>query len=432
MRRLFISFVLIFFLIRPAIAGQPDFKRYFTSSSLRVDLYHTGYKSKELFSIDEVIEEPCWGGNHNALIDTMNLGTYIYRVFDLETNDLVFSRGYCSIFGEWVTTDEAREGKVGTFHESVIMPFPRRPVQIRIDRRNRENIFTNVFSFVVDPDDYNIATESRYDYFRARTLIKNGPPARKVDIVIIGDGYRKNENHKLRNDAERFIEVLFSVEPFKSRRDDFNVRLVESVSGQSGVDNPRESDYRNNLLGLSFDTFSIDRYMLSTDNRRIRDIAAKVPYDQVILLANEEKYGGGGIFNLYSASVSDNEYSEYIFVHEFGHAFAGLADEYYSSEVTYNDMYPRGVEPWEPNVTALLNGDCVKWGDLIGPNVPIPTPDDSTYAGITGCFEGAAYSAEGLYRSSRDCIMFSKSIEKGFCPACGRAIERMIDFRTNQ
>jgi len=397
-----------------------------------VDLYHTGYKDSEFFSVDESIKEPYWGGNPNALIDTMNLGTYIFRVFDLKTNEMIFSRGYCSIFGEWITTDEAMKGTVRTFHESLIMPFPKNSVQIRIDRRNRENIFTNVFDLVVDPDDYHITTESRYDYFKAVTLIKNGASSKKVDIVVLGDGYSGNEIHKLRKDSEKLIAVLFGVEPFKSRRKEFNVRLIESVSAQSGVDNPRKSDYRNNLIGLSFNTFEIDRYMVSIANKVIRDVAAKVPYDQVILLANEEKYGGGGIFNLFSAAISDNEYSKYVFVHEFGHAFGGLADEYYSSEVTYNDMYPRGVEPWEPNITALLDKDNIKWGSLIGGNVPVPTPDDSTYAGVTGCFEGAGYSAKGLFRSSHDCIMFSKSIKKGFCPACRKALERMIDFRTKQ
>jgi len=432
MKKLFVSFTLVLIFIQPVLAGQPEFDSYFTSGCLRVDLYHTGYKDTEFFSIDEIIKEPHWGGNHNALVDTMNLGEYIFRVFDLKTNSLIFSRGYCSIFGEWITTDEAIKGTVGTFHESLIMPFPKRAVQIRIDRRDRENIFANTFDFVVDPDDYHITTESRYGYFRARTLIKNGPTSSKVDIVILGDGYCVDEMHKFRKDAEKLINELFSVEPFKSRKGDFNVRLIESVSSQSGVDDPRERDYRNNLLGLSFNIFNIDRYMISTANKVIRDIASKVPYDQVILLANEGKYGGGGIFNLYSAAISDNEYSKYVFVHEFGHAFGGLADEYYSSEVTYNDMYPRGVEPWEPNITALLNKDNIKWGSFIGANVPIPTPDDSTYTGIAGCFKGAGYSAEGLFRSSRDCIMFSKSIKKGFCPACREALARMIDFRTKQ
>lgn len=428
MKRIFLSALIVIAVSISTQAADREFEEYFREGCLRVDLYHTGRGEAEIYGIDEIIREPVWGGNPRALIDTLNLGQYIFRVYDAGTNDLIFSRGFCSIFGEWATTDEAMNGTARTFHETLIMPFPRNKVQIRIDRRDERNYFVNVFDLVVDPDDYHISTEKRYDYFKTKTLFRNGPSDRKLDIVILGDGYRHDQVHKLRDDAERLVSTLFSVEPFKSRMDDFNVRLVESVSGESGVDDPRKGVYRNNLLGLSFNTFGLDRYMVDCDNKTIHDVAAKVPYDRIIILANEEKYGGGGIFNLFATAISDNEYSEYVFVHEFGHNLAGLADEYFSSEVAYNDMYPRGVEPWEPNITALLDPDNVKWGGLMGENVPVPTPDDSTYAGVTGCFEGAGYSAKGLFRSSRDCIMFSKSIDQGFCPACRAAIERAIDF----
>jgi hypothetical protein len=410
-------------------AQSVEFSDYFTRGCLRVDLFHTGVGEEEIYAVDEIIREPVWGGNPRNLIDTMNLGGHLVSMFDVATNMLIFSRGYCSLFGEWVTIDEAIEGVPGTFHESLILPMPMRKVQIRIDRRDRKNIFHNVFDLTVDPDDYHIKTESRHSNFKIRVLEDNGPPDRKVDLVILADGYRRDEIHKLRKDADRFLEALFNTEPLSSRKRDFNVRLIESVSARSGVDNPREGVYRDNLLGLSFNTFDLDRYMLSYSNKVIRDVAAKVPYDLVILLANEEKYGGGGIFNLYSTCISDNEYDTYVFVHEFGHAFAGLGDEYYSSNVSYNDMYPRGIEPWEPNITALLDAENVKWGDMIEEGTPVPTPDDSTYAGTVGCFEGAGYSAEGLYRPHRDCIMFSKDA-RFFCPVCGRAVEKMIDFHT--
>ncbi|HSG28421.1 MAG TPA: M64 family metallopeptidase, partial [Candidatus Krumholzibacterium sp.] len=396
---------------------------------LRVDLFHTGVADAEVYAVDEMIREPHWAGNPRNLIDDMNLGGHFLRVYDLATNRLIYSLGYCSLFAEWATTDEALEGEAATFHESVIMPFPKKPVQIRIERRDRENIFRTVFDFIVDPDDYHIKTENRFSGLKVRKIMENGPPGSKVDIVIIADGYKKSEMHKLREDVDRFTGILFDVEPFAGRKKDFNIRLIESISDESGVDNPREGIYRDNIAGLSFNSLELDRYMLSTSNRVIRDIAAKVPYDQVIILANEEKYGGGGIFRLYATAVSDNEFDGYVFVHEFGHNFAGLGDEYFSSNVSYNDMYPRGVEPWEPNITALLDPDNVKWADLVASGTPVPTPDDSTYYGTTGVFEGAGYSAEGLYRSAHDCIMKSKTLD-GFCPACTRAIERMIDYHT--
>ncbi len=406
-----------------------DFDTYFTRGALRVDLYHTGVADVEIYAVDGILKEPFWGGNPRQLIDDMNLGGHMFRVYDLATNVLIFSRGYCSIFGEWVTVDEAIRGEARTFHESLIMPFPKGPVQIRIERRDRENIFRTVYDLIVDPDDYHIATEKRHSGFRIRKIVDNGPSDRKVDIAILADGYRRDEIHKLREDVDRFVDILFDVEPFRSRRKDFNVRLVESMSAQSNVDNPREGVYRENLLGLSFNSLDLDRYMLSLSNKIIRDVAAKVPYDQIIILANEEKYGGGGIFRLFATCISDNEHDGYVFVHEFGHNFAGLADEYFSSQVSYNDAYPAGVEPWEPNITALLDPESVKWRHLIGDGTPVPTPDDSLHAGMTGVFEGAGYSAKGLYRSASDCIMKSKAIV-GFCPACTEAIERMIDFHT--
>ncbi|RKY53654.1 MAG: peptidase M64, partial [Candidatus Neomarinimicrobiota bacterium] len=166
------------------------------------------------------------------------------------------------------------------------------------------------------------------------------------------------------------------------------------------------------------------------------------------------KYGGGGIFNLCSCCyIHDDEkeqswWPNYVFVHEFGHAFAGLADEYYSSAVAYNEFYPPGVEPWEPNITALLDPENLKWKKLVEPDIPIPTPwnkekydkiprsqskdkeallHKQEYWGKVGAFKGAGYASEGLYRPYLDCRMFSKSLT-GFCPVCSDAIVKMIRF----
>lgn len=429
MRRFLVVTLLAVLAVSLHAGERSVFDRFFTGEALRVDLYHTGSAGGEVFSLDELVAEPYWAGNPRSLIDTLNLGEYMVRVYDIATNRMIFSRGYCTIYAEWETTDEAIEGFSRTFHESLIFPYPRSPVQVRIERRDRGNFFRTVFDFVVDPADYHIRTGGRYGSFKVRELKDSGPPSGTVDIVILGDGYRSDQIHKLRDDAKRFVDLFFDTEPFRSRRSDFNVRLIETVSRESGVDDPREGLFRDNLLGLSFNSLDIDRYMLTLSNKVVREIAGSVPYDQIIILANEQKYGGGGIFRLYSTCISDNEYDGYVFVHEFGHAFAGLGDEYYSSTVTYNDMYPRGVEPWEPNITALLDSTNVKWGDLILEGTPVPTPDDSTYNDVVGCFEGAGYSAEGLYRPYRDCRMFSKGLAD-FCPVCRRAIERMIDFHT--
>ena len=416
------------FVSSSAIAGDSGYSRYFTSGALRIDLYHVGNAESEEYILDKIFKEPVWAGNPANLLDTLNLGNYMVRVFDLETSRLIYSAGYCAMFGEWQTTDEAAKVK-RTFEESVIIPFPKHKVQVRIDRRDRENIFHNIYDTVVDPSDYHISTEKRHRDFRVVNIVDNGDYRKKVDLVIIGDGYTANELHKMRSDAKRLVKVLFDTEPYKSRKRDFNVRLVEAVSAESGVDEPRKGRYRDSALGFSFNAFDIKRYMLSSNNKAIRDAASRAPYDAIIVIVNTGRYGGGGIFNLYAVSSVDNEYSGYVFTHELGHSFAGLADEYYSSKVAYNDMYPRGVEPWEPNITALLDPKHIKWGDLIKPGTPIPTPDDSLYDGVVGCFEGAGYAAKGLYRSYRTCRMFAKGLVD-FCPVCQRAINKRIDFFT--
>ena len=410
-------------------SGQSAFDRFFAPKALRIDLYHAGDARDELYSLDEVRKESFWAGNPRNLIDTLDLGSCLLRVFDIKTNTMIFSKAYSSVFDEWKTTGEALAGFSRTFHESLIIPLPKAPVQVRIDTRDRKNVFRPVFDLVVDPADYHVNTERRFADLRVLQLVENGPPESKVDIAVLGDGYDANEMHKLRKDADRLLAALFDTEPFKSRKTDFNVRLIETVSAESGVDEPREGKYRGNTLGLSFNAFDIPRYMLTFSNKVVRDAAGNAPYDLVVIIANAKRYGGGGIYNLYSDASVDNEFSSYVFTHEFGHAFAGLGDEYYSSEVAYNDLYPKGMEPWEPNITALLDTANVKWGDLMRRGTPVPTPDDSSYAGLVGCFEGAGYSAKGLYRPCRDCIMFSKKVGP-FCPVCRRAIDRMIDYYT--
>jgi hypothetical protein len=417
-------------LVAPVAASAgTGFDRFFTPEQLRVDLYHTGAGKTEVFAIDEVIKEPAWGGNRINLIDTLNLGQYLMRVFDLATNQMIYSRGFSSIFEEWNTTNEALAGVPRTFQESLIMPFPRGKIEVRIEERDRVNVFRPLWDTVIDPADYHVRTERRDRDLKVVNIIDNGPPERKVDIVVLGDGYARDQMHKLEGDTKRLVGVLFDSEPFKSRKGDFNVKLVEAVSADSGADEPREHKWRDTALGFTFNFFDIQRYMLSLSNKAMRDMAGRVPYDNIAVIVNSDRYGGGGIFNLYSNGSADNQYSAYVFSHEFGHAFAGLGDEYFQSEVAYNDMYPKGMEPWEPNITALADTANVKWKALIKPGTPIPTPDDSLHNGIVGCFEGAGYAAKGLYRPTRDCRMYVKALSP-FCPVCRAAIARVIDFDT--
>jgi hypothetical protein len=273
---------------------------------------------------------------------------------------------------------------------------------------------------------------------------------------------------KWHRDARRMAELLFAVPPFNEHKRDFNVWAVDTPSAQSGISRPSDAVYRHSALRASYDAFGSERYVLAFDDRRVREAAAAAPYDVLVIVVNGRKYGGGGVFNLYSTVASDNAFTPYLFVHEFGHHFAGLADEYYTSDVAYGPAADRS-EPWEPNVTA--SASAPKWKDLLTSGVLLPTPwskqafeaaqqeiqarrrkiraeqrpeeemealfreeqrrmepllREGPHAEAVGAFEGAMYEAKGYFRAQANCMMFTRSSR--FCAACRRAIERVIDL----
>lgn len=453
-------------------SAQVTFDRFFGSTTMRLDYYHSGTKGEESFSFDCAYEEGSWPGSRINVLDTLNLGEFLVRVYDRATGAMIYSRGFSSVFQEWQTTDEAARGIRRTFSETVRFPFPRRAVQVAIARRDRYSVFHEIFSVVIDPLDVTqVSREKRQPDYRILSLADNGSPTEKVDVVILGDGYAKEDMEKFRRDAKRFTEVLFSTTPFNGRKSDFNVRAIEVVSAESGIDVPDKNVWKNTPLGTAYNTFGSARYVLTTENRALRDIAGAVPYDFICILVNDTRYGGGGIFQLYTTTYTGEPSPgeawrmDYVYVHEFGHSFAGLGDEYYTSSTGYNDFYPAGVEPWEPNITAMTDPGSIKWRATLTPKTPVPTPWEkaaydslealrgkldrlapdyyakskplheagqrilktSRFAGVVGAFEGAGYVSRGLYRPAVDCRMFSLSTV-GFDPVCSAAIIRMIDF----
>lgn len=440
-----------------------------TPRTLRVDYFHTGNAGEERFSLDRVVVEPLpWPGNPARPLDDTNLGKYLFEVIDRQSRRVLYSRGFASVFGEWQETDEAKELS-RTFSESFRFPMPERPVQIVLQERNPRNDFREVWSLVVDPHDQNVDTSAPPQPAPLLALQKSGDPAAKVDFLILGDGYTLAERPKFERDAKRLVEILFSKSPFKEHRADFNVWGLCPPSPESGISRPSTGIHRRNPVGASYDTFGSERYVLTFENRAFRDIAQFAPYEFVEILVNGNTYGGGGIFNLYSTVAADSEWAPYVFVHEFGHHFAGLADEYYTSDVPTEG---KPVEPWEENVTADLAH--LKWADLLTAGTPLPTPwkkdefeayqkdvqarrrqirkdrkpesvmdalfreerehdtrllDSGPEAGKVGAFEGADYHAKGYYRPQSDCIMFTRD-EVPFCAVCRRALERVIALYT--
>jgi len=458
-----LAFVLTYVAMAAVVSAAPR--------TMRLDYYHTGNSAEERFSLDRLVLEPLeWPGNPARPIDDTNLGKYLFEVVDRATNRVVFSRGFASVYGEWETTGEAK-GSNRTFHESLRFPAPASAVQVVIKKRDARNSFREVASFLVDPKDKFLDTSKPPSPGALFALEKHGDPAEKVDFLILGDGYTAAERGKFEKDARRLIEILFATPPFRERRNDFNVWGLCPASEESGVSRPSTGVHRWSRVGATYDAFGSERYALTFENRSFREVASFAPYEFVEVLMNARTYGGGGIFNLYSTVAADSLWSPYVFVHEFGHHFAGLADEYYTSDVAYETGGEK-LEPWEPNATALLDPSSLKWKDLVSAGTPVPTPwskdafekesretqkirrqiraenrpedemdklfteqkaretkllGSDQHSGKVGAFEGAMYEAKGYYRPQEDCIMFSRD-DVGFCAVCRRAIERVIDL----
>lgn len=435
--------------------------------TMRLDYIHTGNATEEHFAPDGVALEGEWPGRLDRAIDDTNLGKYLFEVIDRKTNRLLYSRGFASVYGEWETTPEAKV-QWGAFSESVRFPAPAGPVQVVIKKRDRQNAFREAWSVVVDPASPAV-DRSAPPAFKVWAVMKNGEPREKVDLLLLGDGYTAAEMDKWHNDARRLTELLFAASPFKERRSAFNVWAIDTPADESGVSRSSDGVYRRSPLGAAYDAFGSERYVLTFDNKRLRQIAAAAPYEFIEIVVNGRTYGGGGIFNQYATVAADNQFAAYLFVHEFAHHFAGLADEYYTSDVAYGPSAER-LEPWEPNVTA--DPKAPRWAGLIAPGTPLPTPwpkeafenaqkqyqaqrrairaahrpeqemealflremeletkllSSGPNAGKVGAFEGAMYEARGYYRPQSDCIMFSRD-PVGFCAVCRRAIERVIDL----
>lgn len=448
-----------------------EFDQHFTGRALRFDFHHVGTAGEEHVAPDGWRLEGEWPGSRTQLLDRSNLGKYMVVLVDPETHAELYSRGFASIYGEWETTAEA-QGSWKAIHESVRIPEPRGRGQLVLKKRAADGTFRELWSTAFDPASRFVDRSPVSPRGRVLELAVHGPAATQVDLLFLAEGYTAEAGAEFEADVARLSQVFFATEPFARRAADFNLRAIHVPSAESGLSNPRKGLWRDAPLGSSFNSFDSDRYVLTYANRTLREVAAQVPYDALVIVFNDRKYGGGGIFNLYSTCAADSSEAAYLLVHEFGHSFAGLGDEYYSSQVSYEDFNPPGVEPWEPNLTALLDPERLKWRDLVAAGTPLPTPwDQSAYDaldvayqeqrtalrergapeeevealfdevreatrplleaephfGQVGAFEGGGYEAKGIYRPEVDCIMFTRN-PKSFCAVCERGVERVIDL----
>jgi hypothetical protein len=480
------SLLLALTLAAPVLAAPPpSFDQHFVDATLRVDTYHTGDASEEIVTLDRLYSQGSWAGSRTHLLEPSMTGRYVAKVVDPGSGSVLFSKSYDTYFGEYRTTEPAAKGIGRTFHESVLIPFPKQKVLFTIEVRQRDGSMRAIFNKEIDPESTSIVHEPLTAGVTVINAVTSGDPHGKVDVAILAEGYTAAQEDKFRRDLARFVNVFFTQEPYASQRSSFNIYGVFVPSQESGCSEPSWGSFKNTALGASFDALGSERYLLTEDNRRVRDAAAHVPYDALMIMVNSPRYGGGGIYNLYCTFTSDNYWSTYVFLHEFGHSFTGLADEYYTSSVAYTNFYPKGVEPDAPNITALLDPANLKWKDLVTLGTSIPTPwekagfdtmdlayqkvreelnakiaaakrggaprdevekmqDDadrlsrehaaevnaylakSAFVGKVGAFEGAGYSSNGLYRPMLDCIMFSKGA-KPFCKVCQQAIAKVIE-----
>ncbi len=481
-------FVLLFPAMLPA-QSPVVFDDYFLDKTLRIDYFHIGDASEEIVSIDRVYRQGIWAGNPGRLLDPFNNGHYFIKVYDIAGNRLIYSKGFSSYFGEYKTTAPAKEGIVRTYHETALIPCPKRPVRFVLEVRGRDNVYHPFYIDVIDPDSMDIQDELPHRDDKVFTLLRSGNPHQKVDLAFIGEGYTREEEEKFQADAERFKDYLFSIEPYRSLKDRFNIYGVLRPSSESGTDEPRKGRFKNTALNASFNAFHLERYLLTEDNKSLHDIASNVPCDVLCILVNSGRYGGGGIYNFYAIFTADTKpWAPNVFLHEFGHAFAGLADEYYAADVAYDEFYPKGVEPTEPNITSLLDPSNPKWKAFITPNTDLPTDwnqeeydrlgktynqlrkeqsaegnrliregaareeidrvkgeyarridainetisrffEKSPVKDTVGLFEGAGYSSTGLYRPMLNCLMFKfVKDEMRYCKVCEKAVAERIRF----
>ena len=443
-----------------------------TPGTMRVDYFHSGNNATEMFSLDQVVIEPLpWTGNMAQPHDKTSRGKYLFEIIDPESGNIAWSRSFSSIYGEWETTGESKEIN-RSFHESVRFPAQDSVFELVMKKRGPGNAFEEIWRIELDPADVLVHRESAMYADDVVAIHKSGDPANKVDLLLMGDGYTADEQEEFIAKAIELTEILFATSPFRERKDDFNVWALAPSAAQSGVSRPSTGVFRDSPIGATYDSFRSERYILTFDNKSMRRIASSTPYDFIEILTNSEVYGGGGIYGLFSTAAANSDWAPYLFVHEFGHHFAGLADEYYTSSIAY-ELPDVITEPYEPNITALLDPENLKWKHLATPNTPLPSSwpkaeyeehsiayqkkrsamraenvpeaemnalfqtnqdiveamfEESGQNGIVGAFEGGGYMAEGIYRSQQNCIMFTRTTD--FCAVCSEAIEKVIDEYT--
>jgi hypothetical protein len=421
------KYVIVIYLVlalNQLFAQQNNFSDFFYEHSLRIDYFHHGNAIKEEIVLKSLIKEEFYAGSRVNLIQQNNPGIYEVRVYDMITDKLIYSSGFSNLFEEWQNTEEAKNTDM-KFPGSIIIPYPINKIRLELHKRGKNNEFYLLFAREIDAQNEEIIIQESPNT-ELKIIQQQSQPEVALDLVFIAEGYAEHEYESFFKDAEKFMNYMFSTEPFNSYKEQINIYAVSAFSEESGTDIPAQDIYKNTALNSSFSTFGSPRYLTTSDFFIVRNYAALVPCDQIVILVNTDEYGGGGIYNFYSILSASNEYSEEVFLHELGHSLAGLGDEYYTSDVAYQDYYNKDLEPPVANLTSLVDFESKFWSQMIDENTPIPTPVTKEMLENIGVYEGGGYSEKGIYRPYINCKM--KGLYFDFCPVCQRAILEVIMF----
>lgn len=403
------------------------FADHFADKTLRVDYIFNGNASGQAICLDGLSALPTWAGrkHHLAELPLQGNGQIVMR--NAASGKTIYTTSFSSLFQEWLETDEARNVTKG-FENTFLLPYPLQPVEIEITLLDpRRNVRASM-KHIVHPNDVLIEQKGNSHITPHKYLLHNDSPEKCIDVAILAEGYTLQEMQAFYEDADIACKSIFDHEPFKSMKKRFNVVAVASPSTDSGVSVPRLNEWKHTAFSSHFSTFYSDRYLTTSRVKAIHDALAGIPYEHIIILANTEEYGGGGIYNSYTLTTAHHPMFRPVVVHEFGHSFGGLADEYFYDNDVMTDTYPLDIEPWEQNISTQVDF-AAKWKDMLSENTPVPTPADVSENYPTGVYEGGGYSAKGIFRPAENCRMRTNEYP-AFCPVCQRALRRIIEFYT--
>ncbi|MFN5198452.1 MAG: M64 family metallopeptidase [Planctomyces sp.] len=415
-------------------SASPSFADWFEDRALRLEFVVSGHATEHTIALQEIFEEPCWPENPALLVPTRQLCSTRARIYDAATGRLICQRSLDTLFSEYTTTTPATQNIRRAFEFVVRFPLPKAPVRLVLEERSRSYQYEQVFETDIRPDDLHIRRESVLQD-EIHELKIAGPPQNSLDISFLSEGYTAEQAADFKADVQRMADFLMNQPPYNDFKDRLSIRGVFRPSPEQGTDEPHQRIYKNTNLGATFNIFDLDRYLLSEQNHNIHRMAAQVPSDTVVVLANSNTYGGGAVCLDYCISTTGHNNSPFVFLHEFAHSFAGLADEY-TGNVAYNQMYPEDQEPMEANITRNLNRETLKWRHLLSPDVELPTPElpqpEASQKQLVGAFEGGGYVRKGIFRSEQDCWMGSLRKDEGFCAVCREAIRQTISGHLGQ